>query len=109
MSHIGDELDKKHLYQAIMDPSADIHPGYISYLFQLDDGSTTPGFLIAETPEKIVIKTKGGIVQEMMPDQVEDRVKQPVSAMPAGLSQVFTVNEMVDLVEYLATLRPASP
>jgi hypothetical protein len=41
----------------------------------------------------------------MKADAVEELVKQPVSLMPADLAAALTVDELVDLVAWLETLR----
>jgi putative heme-binding domain-containing protein len=38
---------------------------------------------------------------------VQQIKKLPVSMMPSGLNQALTQQDLVDLVEYLATLRDA--
>ena len=38
-------------------------------------------------------------------DQIDRKVMQKISLMPEGLSGAMTMKELVDLVEYLSTLK----
>jgi cytochrome c553 len=40
---------------------------------------------------------------------IAKRTKQKLSIMPAGLQQNLSTQEIVDLVEYLASLKKAAP
>ena len=50
-------------------------------------------------------KVKGGILLDLDKKDIRLRQKQTVSVMPSGLEQLLTFDELVDLVEYLTTLR----
>ena len=40
--------------------------------------------------------------------EIEEKVKQSVSLMPADLQKVMCVKELIDVVEYLTTLKAAA-
>ncbi|HXG49331.1 MAG TPA: c-type cytochrome [Methylomirabilota bacterium] len=105
LSEIGTKLGKDALYEAILDPSAGVSFGYEAWQVQLKSGDETYGLLAGETADDIAIKTAGGIVTRYPKSQILDRQKMKLSIMPAGLHEGLTTAELVDLVEYLTTLR----
>ena len=70
-------------------------------------GTTANGLLVSRTPEEISIKDAEAIVRTFKIAEVETITRSPISLMPADLHQLVTTAELVDLVEYLLTLREA--
>ncbi len=104
-SDVGTRLSKRGLYEAILDPSAVIAPEYIPYLFKLKDGRTLTGFILEEAEGKVLLRIKDGIMEEFDVRDVAERREQSLSAMPSDVHQMMTIDGLVDLVEYLRTLR----
>ena len=105
LSQIGGKLGKEALYEAILEPSAGISFGFEGWDFELRGGDTVSGRLASETAEELAVKQPAGVVVRVPKATVVRRVAQPLSVMPAGLGELLTVEELVDLVEYLTTLR----
>ena len=104
LSEIGSKLPKRGLYESIFDPSSGISPTYKPYLIELADGELITGFVETETDEVVSIRLEGGVLAQYERSEVVEMTPQTVSAMPTGLHQTMTINELVDLVEYLSTL-----
>lgn len=105
LSGIGAKLSRVALYEAILAPSAAISHNYETYTAVLDDGRAVTGLLVSQSPAEVVIRGADGIDVTMKADSVEELVRQPVSLMPADLAAALTVDELVDLVAWLETLR----
>jgi putative heme-binding domain-containing protein len=105
LSGIGAKLSRVAFYEAILAPSAAISHNYETYTAVLDDGRAVTGLLVSQSPAEVVIRGADGIDVTMKADAVEELVKQPVSLMPADLAAALTVDELVDLVAWLETLR----
>jgi putative membrane-bound dehydrogenase-like protein len=105
LSGIGAKLSRVALYEAILAPSAAISHNYETYTAVLDDGRAVTGLLVSQSPAEVVIRGPDGIDVTMKADSVEELVRQPVSLMPADLAAALTVDELVDLVAWLETLR----
>jgi putative membrane-bound dehydrogenase-like protein len=105
LSGIGAKLSRVAMYEAILAPSAAISHNYETYTAVLDDGRAVTGLLVSQSPEEVVIRGADGIDVTMKTAEVEELVKQPVSLMPADLAAALTVDELVDLVAWLETLR----
>ena len=105
LSEIGAKLGKDALYEAILDPSTGISFGYEAWQVQLKSGDEAYGLLASETADEIAIKAVGGLITRYKKSDVQGRQKTKLSIMPAGLQQAISVQELVDLVEYLASLK----
>jgi len=107
LSEIGTKLGKDALYEAVLDPSAGISFGFEAWQIELKDGHEAYGLVVGETAEEIAVKTQGGIVTRYKKSDVAKREQQKLSIMPAGLQQTLSTEDLVDLVEYLSSLKKA--
>lgn len=105
LSEIGSKLSKEAFYVSILDPSAGISHNFETYTFLLADGSVQNGILISQTDAEFQIKTAEAIVRKIPRDEVEEFKKSTVSLMPADLQKLLTAQNLVDVVEYLTTLK----
>ncbi|MDA0768232.1 MAG: c-type cytochrome [Verrucomicrobia bacterium] len=108
LSEIGDKLNKQALYQAIMEPSAAISMGFEGWELTLDDGTPLLG-IVAETEEALTLTMIGGAQRKVLKSAVTSKKKLAESLMFPGLHRVMTPDELVDLVEYLSSLKKAQP
>ena len=105
LSEIGGKLAKQGLYESILDPSAGISPSYELQLLTLDNNDQVEGFVVNETAGKLTLRMEGGVTAEFSSADVVERRTSSVSAMPTDLQEQMTLDELVDLVEYLTTLK----
>jgi putative heme-binding domain-containing protein len=107
LSEIGSKLAKEAIYEAILDPSAGISFGYEAWQLELKNGEEPYGLIVSETPEETAIKSNTGVVTRYKKGDIKTRQQMKLSIMPSGLQQAVNVDELVDLVEYLASLKKA--
>jgi putative heme-binding domain-containing protein len=105
LTEIGSKLGKDALFEAILDPSAGISFGFEAWQFELRSGDEAYGLLVSETAEEVAVKAVGGIVTRYKKGDVAKREQMKLSIMPVGLQQAMTTQELVDLVEYLFSLK----
>jgi putative heme-binding domain-containing protein len=105
LSEIGGKLSREAMFESILYPSAGISHNYETYSVQLDDGNVVTGILVSETPAEVSIKGIDAIVRTYKRSQIEQMVKQKISLMPADLQKVMTAEELIDVVEYVSTLK----
>jgi len=105
LSEIGTKLAREALYDAILDPSAGISFGFEAWQIELKNGDEAYGLIVSETAEELALKTQGGIVTRYKKGDLAKREQQKLSLMPAGLQQAMSTQDLVDLVEYLASLK----
>lgn len=75
----------------------------------MKDGDEAYGLIVSETADELAIKAVGGVVTRYPKSGIASRTKQKLSIMPSGLQQAMTKQELVDLVEYLASLKKKTP
>lgn len=105
LSEIGSKLSRQAMFESIIYPSAGISHNYEMYTLVLASGTTVNGLITSETDDAITIKGDDGLVRTFSKEDVDEKVKQKISLMPADLSKVMTVQEIVDVVDYMQTLK----
>jgi putative heme-binding domain-containing protein len=105
LSEIGTKLPKEALYESILSPNAGLSMGFETQQFFLKDGSGAAGIVRSETGDEIVLVLPGGATQKVTKKNIAKREKLTTSLMPTGLNAMLTQDELVNLVEYLASLK----
>ena len=105
LSEIGTKLAKEALYESIIDPSAGISFGYEAHQVELKSGEEAYGLIVSETSDELAIKNNTGVVTRYKKADIKSRQQMKLSIMPAGLVQAMSPDELVDLIEYLGSLK----
>src|SRR5205085_10216611 len=105
LSEIGTKLAKEAIYESILDPSSGISFGFEGWQIQLKNGDEVAGLITSESPDEIVVKTQTGISTKYKKADIAKRTKSAISMMPSGLQQAMSQQDLVDLVDYLSTLK----
>jgi putative heme-binding domain-containing protein len=105
LSEIGSKLSKEAMYVSILDPNAGVSFNYETWLVRTLDGTTLSGVLVSQTDDAVELKTAEAIVHKLRRDDIEALKKQPTSLMPAELQKQLQAQDLVDIVEYLTTLK----
>ena len=105
LSEIGSKLGKDALLVSILDPSAGISHNYETFLAVTDDGKTISGILVSKTDDEVVLKDANAIVHTLKTAELEEIKKLSTSLMPADLQKLLTAQDLVDVVEYMITLK----
>ena len=105
LTKIGNKLTKDALYVSIIHPDAGISFGYEGHIFALKDGNVVAGIISSETADAVEVNTPGGTKQKFAKSQIQSRKKMDNSMMPATLYQTLSQQELVNLVEYLFSLK----
>jgi putative heme-binding domain-containing protein len=104
LSEIGDKLSREALYTSVLFPDQGISFGFEGYRIQLNDGSTAVGKIASETADKIDVQYMSN-QQTVAKENIVSRVKLESSLMPSSLQSSMSEQELIDLVEYLASLK----
>ena len=107
LSEIGRKLSKPALFESVLYPSAAISHNYETWTVLDVNGNITTGLLVSETPDEIQLKDEKGLVRTIAVADIDERARQPISLMPADLQKVLSVQELVDIVEFMTTLKQA--
>ena len=105
LSEIGSKLSREAMFVSILDPSAGISHNYETYQVILESGNIVSGLKISETDDEITIRNPESIDKTFSKDEIEEVVKSKVSLMPADLQKAMSADDLVDVVEFLGTLK----
>jgi putative heme-binding domain-containing protein len=105
LSEIGKKLARPAMFESILYPSAAISHNFENWVVLTDDGLVHGGLLVSETADELKLKDEKGIVRSIPTATIEEKSKSEASLMPADIQKLMTAAELVDLVEYLSTLK----
>ena len=70
-----------------------------------NDGTILVGYVASQTDESLTLRIPGGASAVVKTSELAEKKPLGVSLMPANLQAAMTVRDLVDLVEYLQSLR----
>ena len=105
LTEIGDKLAREAMYVSIIDPNEAISFGYEGFNVKTKSGSTLIGYIISDSDDELVMKVPGGVSVTTKKSEIFSKDKIDGSLMPEGLIASISEEELVDLVEYLMTLK----
>jgi putative membrane-bound dehydrogenase-like protein len=97
------EHPPEKLLGSILDPSADIQPGFNPYTCTLNTGEQLYGLLASETATSVVVKLADGTRKTVLRNQIKTLQSQPLSLMPEGMEAIISHQQMADLIQFLRT------
>jgi putative heme-binding domain-containing protein len=95
----GRRFTVDHIVESVLTPSKTIAPIFKATTVVMNDGRSQTGLVVGETGEAIELLLADASQVKIPLADIEERVPQDISPMPAGLVQ--TANEMRDIVAYL--------
>jgi len=108
LSMIGKKASKENLFESIMYPSKAIADQYLTWVVETKAGALVGGLIVEETPDHVLLRDANGKDTKIEKKDIESRTKSPASLMPDNLLVYMTEQELVDMVEYLFTLKTAA-
>jgi putative heme-binding domain-containing protein len=105
LSQVGGKLDRTHLIESILDPSAEIPQGYHATVVQTKAGLVFTGIVKGESSTALKLLDAEGKEITVPLRDIEVRQVSKVSLMPAGLADGMTPADFCDLIAYLEGLR----
>ena len=105
LSEIGNKLTREAMYVSILSPSAGISHSFDTYAALTNDGAVVTGLMVSKNDIEVIIKDKDAIERKLSLDDVEVLKRLEVSLMPANLEVLTGEQGLVDVVEYLMTLK----
>jgi putative heme-binding domain-containing protein len=92
------------LLKQIIEPSSELHPKYRTIQFLLESGNLVVGSIIKEDEESVYVATDLMLPQnltKLSKDEIEQQKGSELSAMPQGLLNTLTKQEILDLLSFL--------
>jgi putative heme-binding domain-containing protein len=81
---------------------------YENWVVRTKKGEVFSGLKVEDTPDHVTIKDTNAKYHDVSVADVDRKVMQKISIMPENISATMTKQELVDLVEYLSTLKNKS-
>jgi len=97
------EHPPEKLLASILDPNADIQPGFNGYTCTLKSGEQIYGLVASETANSVTMKLPDASSKTVLRNQIASLQSQNLSLMPEGLEAAVTKEEMANLIEFLRT------
>lgn len=93
------------LLRNILTPNAALETSYYRHDLKLKDGSLVSGFMASEDDKVITIRLIGADDRMILKSQIATHSISKRSLMPEGLINAMTDQQVIDLFEYLRTLK----
>lgn len=103
LSLVGKRLKRQKLLESILNPSAEITPGYGLSTVLLKEGDALSGRLVSDEKDTVVLVSLDGKQSKFDRSEISE-ITPPISAMPA-MGQSLSPRDLRDLVSYLAEAR----
>jgi putative heme-binding domain-containing protein len=105
LSKIGAKFGKQAMLDNIVNPNDAIQFEYVNTTFTMTNGEEIMGLVAGESGGQITLRI--GVDQErrIQTADVKARRESRVSSMPEGLLNALSLQQIADLLEYLATLK----
>jgi putative membrane-bound dehydrogenase-like protein len=108
LSMIGKKASRENLFESILYPSKAIADQYLTWQIDTVRGQSLSGLIVEETPTFVVLRDGEGRDTRILKKDIESRTKGTKSLMPEDLVVQLSEDELIDVVEYLFTLRTAA-
>jgi putative heme-binding domain-containing protein len=103
------EHTNEKLLVNILDPNADIQPGFQAYNVLLESGEVLTGLLVGETANSVSIQSANGITQTISRLEIEQLSNSNLSLMPEGLESILTQQDLADVIAFIRQPIAKSP
>ena len=104
LTSIGERRSAAHLRESLVNPSADISPGYFAIVATANDGRVITGVRVNVDTFSIQLRDAGGKLQSLWKAQLKSLSKDFKKSLMPSYGNAFTAAELDDLVAYLAQL-----
>jgi putative heme-binding domain-containing protein len=107
LSAIGSKASRENLFESILYPDKAIADQFIQWIIETKQGVVVQGILVEESPQYVALRDANGKDWKIAKAEIVDRAKSPRSLMPSDLLQYMSDQDLIDLVEFLQTLKSA--
>jgi putative membrane-bound dehydrogenase-like protein len=108
LSMIGKKGSRENIFESILVPNKAIADQYLQWNVSTLNGQKLLGLIVEEDNDKIVLRDANGKDFPIQKKDIEERTKSLISIMPDNLLATLTEDDLINLVEYLVTLKTAS-
>lgn len=100
---IGSRLDTRQILESLLMPSKSVASESALWSVTLKSGESRVGMIASRDEKRLVLRGGPGLEETIAMDEVAGLKPQILSAMPEGLVDALTPQELADLVAWLAS------
>ena len=101
LTTVGIKLSREQFFEAILTPSAAILMSFELWIVRTKDGDIKTGIKAEENDDHITLKDNNGEYIDIPMDKIAERKQSMLSMMPDDITKTMTIQDLVDVVEYL--------
>jgi putative heme-binding domain-containing protein len=105
LSTIGNKLGREQIFESILTPSAAILMSFENWIVRTKSGDVKTGIKVEDTDDHVTLKDNQGEYIDIPAGQIAERKQLALSMMPENITESMSVQDLVDLVAFLQTLR----
>jgi len=102
LTGIGGRFARIYLVESILEPSRTIAPSFETVVVALKSGQVLTGMKVTQTESMLTLADSQGQKHLLAKADIEEQQPSLLSTMPDGLEKLFTENEFIDLIAFLA-------
>jgi putative heme-binding domain-containing protein len=108
LTTISSRFQKKDIVESILYPSKAISDQYDVTMIETTDGEILSGMLVREDAQKLSMRTADqfGRPFEVAKSKIKKRQKSPISMMPEGLVDEFSIQQIAGLIAFMQGTPP---
>ena len=97
------QRDYESVLKDIREPSAAINPDFVASVIKLNDGSVVNGIVVSESAESVSVADAAAETKIIPREKIKSIALSAVSAMPEGLTNALSKEQLRDLMTFLLT------
>ncbi len=105
LSMIGKKASRDNLFESILYPSKAVADQYVAWQIETKKGLSLVGLIVEETKEHILLRDATGKDHKIAVADIDERKKSLKSLMPDDIVVYLSEEDLIDIVEYLQTLK----
>jgi putative membrane-bound dehydrogenase-like protein len=105
LSVIGKKASRENLLESILYPSKAIADQYVTWVVETKAGQVISGLLVEDVPGHVVLRDANAKDHKIDRRDVATKEKSPVSLMPDNLVGSVSEGDLLDVVDYLHSLK----
>jgi putative heme-binding domain-containing protein len=109
MTSLGASAPLDYLIESVWFPNKKVKEGYHAVMIETKDGQEFSGVLVREDGEQVILRDATGKETPVAKNNISDRRMGTLSLMPAGLIDVLSPQERIDLFRFLSELGRPGP
>jgi putative heme-binding domain-containing protein len=102
LTTIANKLSREQFFESILTPSAAILMSFELWIVRLKDGDIKTGIKTEENDDHVTLKDNNGEYVDIPLSKIAEQKQSALSMMPDDITKTMSVQDLVNVVEYLS-------